>query len=92
MWISDAAGGVTHLDLRQDKSKAKWYQLSDQKIGCVSVNPSRPDFLLTASNSKELRYVVYIDVLFFDNSYQTSPHQNMGYAQVAVHAYGFVFG
>ncbi|KAJ4475167.1 WD40-repeat-containing domain protein [Lentinula edodes] len=55
MWISDAAGGVTHLDLRQDKSKAKWYQLSDQKIGCVSVNPSRPDFLLTASNSKELR-------------------------------------
>ncbi|KAJ4487903.1 WD40-repeat-containing domain protein [Lentinula aciculospora] len=55
MWISDAAGGVTHLDLRQDKSKGIWYQLSDQKIGCVSVNPSRPDFLLTASNSRELR-------------------------------------
>ncbi|THH08660.1 hypothetical protein EW146_g8923 [Bondarzewia mesenterica] len=36
MWISDAGGGVTHLDLRQDKSKARWYQLADQKIGCVS--------------------------------------------------------
>ncbi|KAJ3989377.1 WD40-repeat-containing domain protein [Lentinula detonsa] len=55
MWISDAAGGVTHLDLRQDKSKGKWYQLSDQKIGSVSINPSRENFLLTASNSKELR-------------------------------------
>lgn len=56
MWISDTAGGVTHLDVREEKSKGKWYQLSDQKIGCVSVNPSRPNFLLTASNSKELRY------------------------------------
>ncbi|KAF9075245.1 WD40-repeat-containing domain protein [Rhodocollybia butyracea] len=55
MWISDVSGGVTHLDLRQDKSKGKWYQLSEQKIGCVSVNPTRPNFLLTASNSKELR-------------------------------------
>ncbi|KIK57771.1 hypothetical protein GYMLUDRAFT_746592 [Collybiopsis luxurians FD-317 M1] len=55
MWISDAAGGVTHLDLREDKSKGKWYQLSEQKIGCVSVNPTRTNFLLTASNSREMR-------------------------------------
>ncbi|KAI0322216.1 WD40-repeat-containing domain protein [Amylostereum chailletii] len=55
MWLSDAAGGVTHLDLRQDKSKARWYQLSDQKIGCISANPQNPSFLLTASNSRLLR-------------------------------------
>ncbi|OBZ75937.1 Trafficking protein particle complex subunit 10 [Grifola frondosa] len=50
MWISDASGGVTHLDLRQDKSKARFYQLSDTKIGSVSVNPTNPQFLVTASN------------------------------------------
>ncbi|KAJ3719734.1 WD40-repeat-containing domain protein [Lentinula raphanica] len=55
LWISDAAGGVTHLDLRQDKSKGTWYQLSQAKIGSLSVNPTRENFLLTASNSKELR-------------------------------------
>ncbi|KAK0503322.1 WD40-repeat-containing domain protein [Armillaria luteobubalina] len=55
MWVSDAAGGVTHLDLRQHQSKSTWYGLSDQKIGCVSVNPARPEFVLTASNSRSLR-------------------------------------
>ncbi|KAK0450927.1 WD40 repeat-like protein [Armillaria borealis] len=34
MWVSDAAGGLTHLDLRQHQSKGTWYGLSDQKIGC----------------------------------------------------------
>ncbi|PBK78215.1 WD40 repeat-like protein [Armillaria solidipes] len=55
MWVSDAAGGLTHLDLRQHQSKGTWYGLSDQKIGCVSVNPARPDFVLTASNSRSLK-------------------------------------
>ncbi|KAH7910178.1 WD40-repeat-containing domain protein [Hygrophoropsis aurantiaca] len=55
MWISDAAGGLTHLDLRQDKSKARWYGLSDQKIGSVSINPTTPQFLLTASNNRQLK-------------------------------------
>ncbi|GBE82037.1 WD40 repeat-like protein [Sparassis latifolia] len=55
MWISDALGGVTHLDLRQDKSKARWYQLSDQKIGSISVNPTNTHFLVTASNSRSLK-------------------------------------
>ncbi|KAI0797707.1 WD40-repeat-containing domain protein [Abortiporus biennis] len=55
MWISDASGGVTHLDLRQDKTKARWYQLSDQKIGSVSVNPANDHFILTASNSRVLK-------------------------------------
>ena len=55
MWISDSSGGVTHLDLRQDKSHIRRYELSDVKIGCVSVNPTRPNFLLTASNSRFLK-------------------------------------
>ncbi|KAI0692398.1 WD40-repeat-containing domain protein [Cytidiella melzeri] len=55
LWASDVSGGVTHLDLREDKSKARWYQLSANKIGCVSINPVDPVFLLTASNSKALR-------------------------------------
>ncbi|KAI0341807.1 WD40 repeat-like protein [Trametopsis cervina] len=55
LWFSDKSGGVTHLDLREDKSKARWYQLSADKIGCVSINPVDPMFLLTASNSRALR-------------------------------------
>ncbi|KAJ7581437.1 WD40-repeat-containing domain protein [Mycena floridula] len=55
MWISDALGGLTHLDLRQRKSQAKWFNLSSVKIGCVSVNPTRPHFLLTASNDRSLK-------------------------------------
>ncbi|KAJ7219325.1 WD40-repeat-containing domain protein [Mycena pura] len=55
MWISDAMGGVWHRDLRQDKSTAIRYGLSEQKIGCVSVNPTRPNFLLTASNNRSLK-------------------------------------
>ncbi|KAI0362290.1 WD40 repeat-like protein [Trametes cingulata] len=55
MWISDAMGGVTHMDLRAHRSHAKRYELSEQKIGSVSVNPTRPYFLVTASNSRELK-------------------------------------
>lgn len=61
MWISDTNGGVTHLDLREDKSKARWYQLSEDKIGCVSINPVDPNFFLTASNSRVLRYVTVLN-------------------------------
>ncbi|KAF5330427.1 hypothetical protein D9619_005629 [Psilocybe cf. subviscida] len=55
MWISDTAGGATHLDLRQAKFKARRYQLSDNKIGSISVNPTRTSFLLTASNSRFIK-------------------------------------
>ncbi|KAI0673056.1 WD40-repeat-containing domain protein [Trametes maxima] len=55
MWISDADGGVTHMDLRAHRSHAKRYQLSEVKVGSVSVNPTRPSFLVTASNSRELK-------------------------------------
>jgi len=55
MWLSDAEGWLTHLDLREDKSKRRAYQLSEQKIGCVSVNPRIPTLILTSSNSRMLK-------------------------------------
>ena len=55
MWLSDAEGWLTHLDLREDRSKWRAYQVSDQKVGCVSVNPTNPTFILTASNNRSLK-------------------------------------
>ncbi|KAG6814381.1 hypothetical protein H0H92_010967 [Tricholoma furcatifolium] len=55
MWISDSLGGVTHIDMRESKHKTRWYGLSEQKIGCLSLNPARPNFLLTASNNRLLK-------------------------------------
>lgn len=55
MWIADAVGGLTHLDLRESRGKERWYGASDQKVGSVSVNPTSPHFLVTASNSRVLR-------------------------------------
>ena len=59
MWISDNFGGVTHLDLRERVSKTRRYELSNSKIGTISVNPTRTHFLLTASNSRFIKYVRY---------------------------------
>ncbi|KAL1761756.1 WD40-repeat-containing domain protein [Schizophyllum commune] len=55
MWISDAAGGVVHLDLREARGKARYFGLSNDKIGAVSVNPSRPNFLAAGSNDRTVR-------------------------------------
>ncbi|KIK08312.1 hypothetical protein K443DRAFT_128691 [Laccaria amethystina LaAM-08-1] len=55
MWVSDGAGGATHIDLREKSSKHRRYVLSEQKIGCISINPTRNHFILTASNSRLLK-------------------------------------
>ncbi|KAG8925490.1 hypothetical protein FRC02_009630 [Tulasnella sp. 418] len=58
IWVSDAAGGLSRIDLREDKDKARRWQLNErvtQKIGCVSINPVTPHFLVTASNERSLR-------------------------------------
>ncbi|TDL24768.1 WD40 repeat-like protein [Rickenella mellea] len=55
MWVSDADGGLTHLDLREGKSRTRRWELSQQKIGCVSINPTFPTTLLTASNDRTLK-------------------------------------
>lgn len=82
IWISDTSGGVIHLDLRQDKSKARRYQLSEDKIGCVSVNPVNTNFLLTTSNSRVLRYVFY-SCLFV--AFVINGSQDLGYTQTPGH-------
>ncbi|KAJ7852171.1 WD40-repeat-containing domain protein, partial [Mycena olivaceomarginata] len=55
IWASDVFGRVWHLDLRQVRSKATLYELGSKKIGCISVNPTQPHFILTASNERFLK-------------------------------------
>ena len=57
IWISDAEGGLSHVDPREEKSKVLRWELSGSKIGCVSVNPTNPEMLLVASNDRTLKYV-----------------------------------
>ncbi|KAF6765248.1 WD40-repeat-containing domain protein [Ephemerocybe angulata] len=52
MWISDSQGWATQLDPREAKHRARSYALSDNKIGSISINPTRPHFIATASNSR----------------------------------------
>ncbi|KAJ7632675.1 WD40 repeat-like protein [Roridomyces roridus] len=80
MWISDSLGGVWHLDLRQDKSSAIRYALSDQKIGCISVNPTRSNFLLTASNDRSLKIwdIRKLSTLSLDLTPPTPPPSSPG--------------
>lgn len=78
MWISDAAGGVTHFDTRLDQSKVTWYGLSREKVGSVSVNPTRPHLLLTASNSRALRFIGSTYILW---GFITCCWQDLGHAE-----------
>ncbi|KAJ3520849.1 hypothetical protein NMY22_g12562 [Coprinellus aureogranulatus] len=59
LWISDSQGWVTHLDPREGKGKPRSYALSDNKVGSVSINPTRPHYIVTASNT---RYIKVWDV------------------------------
>ena len=82
MWISDAGGGITHLDLREDKSKARWYQVSNQKVGSVSINPAAPHYLVTASNSRTMRCVLWSS----EEAISLMNGQDMGCSQTTSHA------
>ena len=55
MWVSDTLGGVARVDLRESKSRARRWILASAKIGCVSVNPSVPTTIITASNERKLK-------------------------------------
>lgn len=76
MWLSDAEGWVTHRDLREDNSKRRAYQLSDQKIGSLSVNPTNPAFILTSSNNRTLKYAVFF--IFFELNAECGCVQGLG--------------
>ena len=64
LWVSDAKGGLSHVDNSEDKSKALRYKLSGSKIGCVSINQTTPEMLLVASNDRTLKCVVPASSLY----------------------------
>lgn len=85
MWISDADGGLSHLDLREDKSKARRWYLAEQKVGCVSVNPTSPHMLLLSSNDRTAKYVTPLSrhVLTLNNQIT----QDLGCSKATKHAF-----
>ncbi|KAF8314376.1 WD40-repeat-containing domain protein [Cantharellus anzutake] len=56
IWISDADGGLSFLDLREG-SRSRRQVNAKLKIGCVSINPAagRSHFICTASNDLSLK-------------------------------------
>jgi hypothetical protein len=57
MWIANGRGWLTHADLREPAHSAVSFQLAEDKVGCVSVNPVDTHLLLTASNDRTVRCV-----------------------------------
>lgn len=59
MWVADALGGISHLDLREEVNKkgrkGRWFGVSEQKVGSVSLNPRDGKYIVTASNSRQMR-------------------------------------
>lgn len=91
MWITDGEGGLTHLDTREDKSKARRWLLSEQKVGCVSVNPTDPSILLLASNDRTVKYVPQslVDVLL--DTKKNLCKQILGLSQITENASQYVW-
>ncbi|KAG8942914.1 hypothetical protein FRC04_003314 [Tulasnella sp. 424] len=58
IWISDVQGHLSHIDLREDsKTARRRFEMNGtgHKIGCVSVNPVSPQFLVTSSNDRTVK-------------------------------------
>lgn len=57
IWLADHKGGLLHLDLREQKStgRARRWQVSDKKVGSLSVNPANPAVVATASLDQHVR-------------------------------------
>ncbi|KAH9814193.1 WD40-repeat-containing domain protein [Melampsora americana] len=56
MFCSDNSGGISHRDLREPKEKAKRWEVSKKKIGCVSLSPiSDNRWAVTAGLNREMR-------------------------------------
>jgi hypothetical protein len=58
MWVSDAQGGLTHVDQREGGRGARKQVNEKEKIGCVSVNKQQPHLLLTSSNDRMVKCVL----------------------------------
>ena len=57
IWISDALGGINHVDLREGGRSRRQVNVKE-KIGCISVNPRRDHLLVTSSNDHSLKLSV----------------------------------
>lgn len=56
IWCSDNSGGLSHRDLREVKQKARRWEVSKKKIGCVSLCPNSNDrWAVTAGLNREMR-------------------------------------
>jgi hypothetical protein len=58
IWLSDASGMVSHIDLRASGKEVRQWQLSAVKIGSISVNPARQHTILCGSNDRTMKYVM----------------------------------
>jgi len=55
IWVSDALGGLSHVDLREGGGRFRRQVNLKEKIGCISVNPLRSHLLLSASNDHAVK-------------------------------------
>ncbi|EGF99888.1 uncharacterized protein MELLADRAFT_112356 [Melampsora larici-populina 98AG31] len=56
LYCSDNSGGISHRDLREPKEKARRWEVSKKKIGCVSLCPTSDNrWAVTAGLNREMR-------------------------------------
>jgi len=65
LWISDAKGGLSHVDLRSARFGKRWQMNEKEKIGSVSINPVNPNFLVSASNDRTVKWVRFSFITLF---------------------------
>ena len=66
-------GGLIHIDVRSASSEYHRWQVSDKKVGDLSVNPSVPHCIATASNDRSVRL---FDTRMFGRSREVSIPMN----------------
>ena len=73
LWLADHMGGLIHIDVRSASSEYHRWQVSDKKVGDLSVNPSVPHCIATASNDRSVRL---FDTRMFGRSREVSIPMN----------------
>ncbi|GAA6011581.1 hypothetical protein JCM11491_004695 [Sporobolomyces phaffii] len=81
IWASDGAGGLHWRDLREPIEKAKRWNIDRAKVGCISINPARPDLAATAHLKREMRIWDLAKIRGLD---QDTPHLDVAAAAMIV--------
>lgn len=55
LWLADHLGGLIHIDVRSASSEYHRWQISDKKVGGLSINYGAPHCIATASNDRSVR-------------------------------------